>query len=857
MSRTKRTILMELRTLFTGVAVCVACCTVLPSAQAQGNDPLAPEQLKLDPFEYEIPAEATMNEVKDRRNVLENNVFQLVRMGDRFFNKFQFASAYNAYERALSVFEKQQLGSSSYLEKLKNRIRKRASSAHKAWAETMFSSARKVYTSALSKGATTDAVTEYEKAKKLSYKAFAVYYFKNPGRSYDIKVMKSIASNDPGFYNRISAFIEDCTKMIGAVNFQIETSLDSIDPDNKRRKREITELMKSARIYYRQKQYDKVRANVEKILAQDPYNEPAINLLEKTYQRLYKVATYRRQVDAEEKVADIDWKWVEPFPQGGEALKVVEGDAKGMEDGAVVADAGKNNITLYNKLQQLIMPQLEYTQETVGNIVADLSNRSKEADTVNRTGVNIIPEADVKDVVINTLALNNVSLLVWLKYLCKLGKVSFRLDGNYVIIGKSGSAIESFSVPISRIYAQRIRDEIGGGAAGGGKKQEEEEIDYDGEMEDFSAKKDKKKDAKKAEITIDSEGLKKYFKERGVPFPEGASIAYDPESGRLTMRNTKENNDKLADRIHVLDVPAAMVMVEAKMMEITMGAMEELGFDWTLTYDVSNNNKRFISPGQFPYGQIYSRAAASTNVLINNLNLLPNAGGSRDINLFLSIRAIDRSERAEVITMPRITTLSTFPASLTIGDERSFPSDYEDAEVEINSNGNTFTYTPPVPDFEKEQVGLQFNVTPTVMNMKTVDVVFKTSLKKFIGWSNYDYTIKIGKMFESIADTSTTNIQPKEKMADFAERRIETQVQVYDGESVVIGGVLQDETQKIDDKYPLLGDLPLIGRLFTDRYNSSTKANLMIFVTARIMEDNGLPYKQERRKDGIFNFINR
>ncbi len=856
MSRTKRTISMKLRTLFTGVAVCFVCCAVLPAAQAQGNDPLAPEQLKLDPFEYEIPAEATMNEVKDRRNVLENSVFQFVRMGDRFYNKFQFASAYNAYERALTVFDKQNLGSGSYLELVKSRIRKRATAAHKAWAESMFSRARKVYTAALSKGATQDAVTEYEKAKKLSYQAFAVYYFKNPGTSYDIKFMKSIASKDSGFYDRIAAFVDDCTKMVGAVNFQIETSLDSIDPDNKRRKREILELMKSARMYYRQKQYEKVRTNVEKILAQDPYNEPAINLLEKTYQKLYKVAAYRRQVDAEEKVTDIDWKWVEPFPQGGEALKEVEGSTKGMEEGAVAADAGKNNITLYNKLQQLIMPQLEYTQETVGNIVADLSSRSKEADKNNGSGVNIIPEADVKDVVINTLALNNVSLLVWLKYLCKLGKVSFRLDGNYVIIGKSGSSIESFSVPISRDYARRIREEVGG-AAGGGKKQEEEEIDYDGEMEDFSAKRDKKKDTKKGEMSIDPENLKNYFKERGVPFPEGASIFYDPESGRLTMRNTKENNDKLADRIHVLDVPAPMVMIEAKMMEITMGAMEELGFDWTLTYDVSNNNKRFISPGQFPYGQIYSRAVESSNVLINNLNLLPNAGGSKDINLFLSIRAIDRSERAEVITMPRITTLSTFPAKLSIGDERSFPSDYEDAEVEINSNGNTFTYTPPAPDFEVEQVGLQFNVTPTVMNMKTVDVVFNTQLKKFIGWSNYDYTIKIGKMFESIADTSTTNLQPKEKMADFAERRIETQVQVYDGESVVIGGVLQDETQKIDDKYPLLGDLPLIGRLFTDRYSSSTKANLMIFVTARIMEDNGLPYKQERRKDGIFNFVNR
>lgn len=856
MRRNMKIRLQKLSRIFTGAVFCAVCYALPLCGQGAAAGPLAPEKLKLDPFEYEIPAEATMNEVKDRRNVLETNIFQLVRMGDRFFNQFQFAKAYEAYDRALNVFERRKLGTSKYLSMVKNRIRKRADTAHKAWAEFMFSQGRKLYTAAVAKGANQTAIEDFERAKKLAYSAFAVYYFRDAKRSFDVKTMRMTAGKDPVFYERIEGFIKDCNRMIGAVNFQIDTSLDSVDPDHKRRKREIRERLKNARIYYRQKKYEKVRENVEKILVMDPYNEPAINLLEKTYQRLYKVAAFRRQVDAEEKVLDIDWKWVEPYPQTGEALTPVEGNVKGMEDTAVVADAGKNNITLYNKLQQIILPQLEYTQETIGNIVADLSNRSKEVDTVNKTGVNIIPEADVKDVIINSLALNNVSLLVWLKYLCRLGRVSFRLDGNYVIIGKSGSAIETHSYPISNFYAQRIRDELGGNGPGA-KKKEEEEIDYDGEMEDFSAKRDKRKDAKQSEKTIDGEKLKNYFKERGVPFPEGSSISYDPESGRVTMRNTKENHDKLADRIHVLDVPAAMVMVEAKMMEITMSAMEELGFDWTLTYDTSNNNKRFISGGQFPYGQIYSRSVDSNNVLVNNLNLIPNAGGSKNINLFLTIRAIDRAERAEVITMPRLTTLSGMPASLQIGDERSFPSDYDDPEVEINSNGNTFTYTPPAPDFETEQVGLQFNITPTVINMRTVDVVFKTSLKKFIGWSNYDYTIKIGKMFESIADTSTQNIQPKQKMADFAERRIETNVQVYDGESVVIGGVLQDETEKIDDKYPLLGDLPLIGRLFTDRYNSSTKANLMIFVTARIMDGNGLPYKGEQRKDGIFNFVNR
>ena len=850
----------KLKSYFSCAVFCAVFCTVFSLEAQSGANPAARQLPKIDPFEFEIPAEAMMNEVKERRNVLETNIFQLVRMGDRFFHQFKFSNAYRSYTQALNVFENQKMGSGKYIQGIKKKIEKRVEAAHKAWAESIFTQARRLYTSGMTKGASVDAEEIYAKAKQTALQAYATYYLKDPKTPFKENLMKSIAGRDSGFYERIEKFLNDCTRMINSVKFQMETALDSegVDPDNKRRKQEIDRLMKNARVYYRQKEYESVRKNVEKILAMDPYNEAAITLLEKTYQKLYKIAAYRRQTDAEEKVTDIDWKWVEPYNQKDkEDLVAVEGDVKGMESPAI-ANTGNSNTELENRLQRIILPELEFIQEKLSVIINTLNETANEIAKKNGiAGVNIIPEQDLKEVRINSLKLNNASLLVWLKYLCRLAKANRRLDGNDVIIGRSTGELETHSYPISNFYAERIRTELGG--EGGKKKEEKEEKDYDAEMEDFSNVRDELKGKEKVSKTIDPEKLKEYFIQRGVRFgkEDGSGINYDPESGRLTMRNTKEDHERLADRIKVLDVPAAMVLVEAKMMEITMSAMEELGFDWSLAYDATAHNKKFISSGKLPYGQVYSRSSDTSNVLINNLNLIPNAGGSRNINLFLTIRAIDRCERSEVVTMPRLIALSGQSASLNIGDERSFPSDYDEAEVEINSNGNTFTYTPPNPDFEKEQVGMQFNITPTVYNYRTINVNFNTQIKKFIGWSNYDYTIKIGKMFESIADTSTQNIQPKEKMAEFADRRIITQVDVYDGESVVIGGVLQDETSKVDDKYPLLGDLPLIGRLFTDRSNSSTKTNLMVFVTARIIGGDGLPYNKEKRDNGIFNFVNR
>ena len=124
------------------------------------------------------------------------------------------------------------------------------------------------------------------------------------------------------------------------------------------------------------------------------------------------------------------------------------------------------------------------------------------------------------------------------------------------------------------------------------------------------------------------------------------------------------------------------------------------------------------------------------------------------------------------------------------------------------------------------------------------------------GWSNYDYSIVIGGLMVSIADRSTTNLQPKMKMPIFSKRKISSTVKIYDGETVVIGGILEDIQSRREDKIPLLGDIPLIGRLFTDSSTASEKTNLMVFVTARLMKGNGLPVR-DARKQGLFEFNDR
>lgn len=85
------------------------------------------------------------------------------------------------------------------------------------------------------------------------------------------------------------------------------------------------------------------------------------------------------------------------------------------------------------------------------------------------------------------------------------------------------------------------------------------------------------------------------------------------------------------------------------------------------------------------------------------MNILPNFGSDNQFNLFLSVRAIDRTDRAEVISSPRLLTTSGQEASLNVDQQRYFPDSWDDPEVTI-INGTSYTYNPPVPDFEEQAV---------------------------------------------------------------------------------------------------------------------------------------------------------
>jgi general secretion pathway protein D len=128
------------------------------------------------------------------------------------------------------------------------------------------------------------------------------------------------------------------------------------------------------------------------------------------------------------------------------------------------------------------------------------------------------------------------------------------------------------------------------------------------------------------------------------------------------------------------------------------------------------------------------------------------------------------------------------------------------------------------------------NVQPTVGgDNRTIDMSLQPEVTDFEGFINYGTPITIPDSTGTPQTISPNQIpQPV-----FNVRRVNTKVFVRDGFTVMLGGLIREDVQTVNDKVPILGDLPLVGRLFRSKADQHIKKNLLIFVTGRILRPDG------------------
>jgi general secretion pathway protein D len=243
-------------------------------------------------------------------------------------------------------------------------------------------------------------------------------------------------------------------------------------------------------------------------------------------------------------------------------------------------------------------------------------------------------------------------------------------------------------------------------------------------------------------------------------------------------------------------------------------------------------------------------------------------GALTDPQFQIVMRAINQKKGVDLLSAPRVTTKSGQRAVIEIIREFRYPTEFNPPQIpqNIGSQNSTvvtpgvtttpqvFPVTPTTPTaFETRNTGVTLEVEPTVgPDGITIDLNLVPQVVEFEGFINYGSPIKtlnpnafattVGALTGASTAATATSVVLTDNVINqpiFSTRKVTTSVSVYDGQTVVIGGLMREDVQKVEDKVPLFGDIPLVGRLFRSSVDQHLKRNLVIFVTARLINPAG------------------
>ena len=227
------------------------------------------------------------------------------------------------------------------------------------------------------------------------------------------------------------------------------------------------------------------------------------------------------------------------------------------------------------------------------------------------------------------------------------------------------------------------------------------------------------------------------------------------------------------------------------------------------------------------------------------------------------IRALNQKKGIDLLSAPSVTTKSGQRAIVEVIRELRYPRAYTQPQVpSISSGATTLNATVPVvvtpttpQDWETRNTGVTLEVEPVVGgDGQTIDLNLIPQVVEFEGFINYGSPINAVGVNTIGGIGGITVSQPVELTANvinqpvFSTRKVTTSVSVYDGQTVVLGGLMREDVQKTEDKVPILGDIPLVGRAFRTNTEQHNKKNLVMFVTARIVTPAGLPLNEEEEE---------
>jgi MSHA biogenesis protein MshL len=314
-----------------------------------------------------------------------------------------------------------------------------------------------------------------------------------------------------------------------------------------------------------------------------------------------------------------------------------------------------------------------------------------------------------------------------------------------------------------------------------------------------------------------------------VTFREAASVIVNAEASVIFVRATSRQHEKIQEFLdQVMANVKRQVLIEATIAEVQLNNQYQQGIDWSalrtrgLTTvsgnQISSGNVTAASPFTTPPFNVQAPGTLPSASAIPNLLTL---AVSRGTNIAGVLQLLESFGTVKVLSSPKLSVLNNQTALLRVVDNVVyFNVQVSIAAGNLNSNAVTATNTIPVT----VPVGIVMNVTPQISDDDSILLNVKpttTRIVKFVNDPNPD-----------LAKAGVINQVPQLRM-----REMESLIKVNSGQIAVLGGLIEDGVNDVEDTIPIINSIPFIGSLFSSRSRNNTKTELVIFLRPFVVKD--------------------
>ena len=526
----------------------------------------------------------------------------------------------------------------------------------------------------------------------------------------------------------------------------------------------------------------------------------------------------------------------------------------------VKVDAANGNDPIVEKMKSIQLPEGFVVRDQPLDRALALLQTSAASYDKDQKGVNVVLIDPANKNPTVSLQLRNVSVYQALDYICKRVGFSFSVGSGGIIEVREDSGdslLETEIYPLSTAAVLKMTGLSAGGAGAGAGAGGAAANPFGGAAAGGAGAGDGQRPEEVA--------IRNFLTRSGVAFEAPATLSYDGTN--LIVYQSRKNLDRVKNIIRRYS-DIKQVHIEAKFMEVEQKLLNELGVNWTLSptaggggnvnaasnlrsianvFQSNNSVARSITindpnstPSQSTYPQTPPSFPSGANLGASTGNAYSGTVGFLGAEtLAVAIRAIEQNSGSDLMSSPSLTVLDGKTAVIRVAQLLRYPQAYGDTQSTVTpavqgGGGGGVTITAGTPqDFTVQEVGVNLEVTPTVAADDSIALNLKPKVTEFEGFVEY------GGTSVAISDGVTVSVPSGFFQPIFSTREVTTDVTVFDGATVVIGGLTREEVKTVEDKVPVLGSIPLIGSAFRSSGKSVQKRSLMVFVTANLVSPGG------------------